>query len=363
MNSQGLTLYVVVHLSFHEMTVIGKDLSEKFYGRKPEYSYWFGCSTGGRQGMSEAQRYPEDYDGIFAAAPAINWAKFAIADYWPLAVQNQGGEPVPLCKLGAIGNASVHACDLLDGAADGLISNPLKCKFDAKSMVGKKVQCDDENAITTITERDAVVWNKIRNGIHDESGKFLWYGLQPGANYQNQAIQPGFILATQWIADFLLRTPGLDVSSIKQRALVDLFHQSVSEFGDLWGTANPDLSAFRARGGKILTWHGWADDIISPLGTLHYWRRVVDLAGGKEKTDEFYRVFMAPGLGHCGMGPGPQIPTDNLAPLVEWVEKGKAPETILFSGNGQSRNICKFPKELEYSGSGNVSDAASWKCV
>lgn len=344
------------------MTVIGKDLSEKFYGRKPDYSYWFGCSTGGRQGMSEAQRYPEDYDGIFAGAPAINWDKLLVADYWPLAVQNQGHEPVPLCKLGAIGNASVHTCDLLDGAADGLISNPLKCKFDARSMVGKKVQCG-ENTVTIITERDATVWNKIRNGPEDEGGNFLWYGLQPGTNYEIQAIQPGFPITGQWISDFLLRTPDLDVSDIKQRALVDFFHQSVSEFGDFWGTDNPGLSAFRARGGKMLTWHGWADDIISPLGTLDYWRRVVDLAGGEEKTDEFYRVFMAPGLGHCGNGPGPQILRDNLAPLVKWVEKGKAPETVLFSGNGQSRNLCKFPKELEYSGCGNVSDAASWKCV
>ncbi|KAI0455054.1 tannase and feruloyl esterase [Xylaria acuta] len=351
-----------VHLSFHEMTVLGKDLSEKFYGRKPDYSYWFGCSTGGRQGMSEAQRYPEDYDGIFAGAPAINWDKLLVADYWPLTVQSQDGEPVPLCKLSAIGNASVNACDLLDGAADGLISNPLKCGFDAKSVVGMEVQCDG-NVTTTITERDATVWNKIRNGLKDEKGNFLWYGLQPGANYQNQAVQPGFLIAIQWIADFLLRSPGLDVSDVKQDQLVDFFHQSVSEFGDLWGTDNPDLSAYRAHGGKILTWHGWADDLISPMGTLDYWQRVVDLAGGEKETDEFYRVFMAPGLGHCGNGPGPQIPTDNLAPLVEWVEKGKAPETILFSGNGQSRNICKFPKELEYSGNGKVSDAASWECV
>ncbi|KAI1772953.1 tannase and feruloyl esterase [Hypoxylon cercidicola] len=350
------------YLSFHEMTVIGKELSERFYGRKPEYSYYFGCSTGGRQGMSEAQRYPEDYDGIFAGAPGIYWDRVTIADYWPLTVQNQGGEPVPLCKLSAIGNASIDACDLLDGAADGLISNPLKCEFDAKSMVGAAVQCDG-NTTTTITERDAVVWNKIRDGFKDERGNLLWYGLQPGTDYLHQAIQPGFRISIQWISDFLLRSPGLDVSNIKQEQLVDLFHQSVSEFGDSWGTDNPDLSAYHARGGKILTWHGWADDLISPLGTLDYWKRVADLAGGEKETDEFYRVFMAPGLGHCGGGPGPQIPTDNLAPLVEWVEEGKAPETMLFSGNGQSRNICKYPKELDYSGSGNVSDAASWGCV
>ncbi|KAI0404818.1 tannase and feruloyl esterase [Xylaria palmicola] len=351
-----------VHLSFHEMTILGKDLSEKFYGKRPEYSYWFGCSTGGRQGMSEAQRYPEDYDGIWAGAPAINWDRAVIADYWPITVQNQGGEPVPLCKLGAIGNASVNACDLLDGAADGLISNPLECRFNAKSVVGMAVQCDG-NVTMTITERDATVWNRIRDGFKDEKGKLLWYGIQPGANYQNQAVPPGFHITLQWIADFLLGSPGLDVSDIKQDKLVELFHQSVSEFGDLWGTDDPDLSAYHARGGKIMTVHGWADDLITPLGTLDYWQRVVDLAGGKKKTDQFYRLFMAPGLGHCGDGPGPQLLTDSLAPLVEWVEKGKAPETLLFSGNGQSRNVCKFPGKLHYSGSGNVSDASSWKCI
>ncbi|XXH06033.1 hypothetical protein Hte_012478 [Hypoxylon texense] len=351
-----------VHLSFHEMTLLGKELVEKFYGRKPEYSYWFGCSTGGRQGMSEAQRYPEDYDGIFSGAPAINWDRLVPTDYWPLTAQSRGGEPVPLCKLGAIGNASVDACDLLDGAADGLVSNPLKCKFDATSVVGLEVQCNG-NTTTTITERDAVVWNSIRDGPRDGEGNFLWYGLQPGANYYLQAVQPGFLISIQWIRDFLLRDPSLDVSDIQQDQFVELFHQSVSEFGALWGTDDPDLSAFRARGGKILTWHGWADDVISPLGTLDYWERVAALAGGADEADGFYRVFMAPGLGHCSNGPGPQIPADNLAPLVAWVEEGRAPETILFSGNGQSRNICKFPKELEYSGSGNVSDAASWRCV
>lgn len=351
-----------VYLAYHEMTLLGKQLSEKFYGKKPDYSYWFGCSNGGRQGMSEAQRYPEDYDGIFAAAPGVNWPKLIVADYWPLTAQRQDGEPVPLCKLSAMGNASVAACDLLDGAADGLISNPLKCYFDAQSTVGLEVQCDG-NVTTTITERDATVWNKIRAGFKDEDGNFLWYGLQPGADFMSLAVQPGFDVTRQWIADFVMNSPGLDVSDIKHDELVGIFHRSVSEFGSLWGTDNPDLSAFRERGGKILTWHGWADELVPPEGTLDYWQRVADLAGGEKEMDEFYRVFMAPGLGHCGGGPGPSIPLDSVAPLVEWVENGKAPETILFSGNGQSRNICKFPKELKHKGRGNVSDAASWECL
>ncbi|KAI1360439.1 tannase and feruloyl esterase [Xylaria arbuscula] len=352
-----------VYLSFHEMTLIGKDLSEKFYGKRPDYSYWFGCSQGGRQGMSEAQLYPEDYDGIFAGAPAISWEKVAVAGYWPLAVQNQIGESIPLCKLDAIQQAIIAACDLLDGAADGLISNPLKCDFDAIEVVGMQLQCD-ENTTATITEQDAIVWNKIRTGLTDEEGNLLWYGLEPGT-YNGALATPGFDIATRWIADWLLQDPDADVSNITENELAEFFYQSVSELGALWGTDNPDLSAFRERGGKIMTWHGWADEIIPPLGTVDYWQRVVELAGGVESTDEFYRIFMAPGLGHCGSenSYGPQIPIDNLAPLVEWVENGKAPEMIFFSGNGQTRNICKFPKELVYCGSGDISDAASWECV
>ncbi|KAI1325096.1 putative esterase [Xylariaceae sp. FL0255] len=350
-----------VYLSLHEMTVLGKELSEQFYGKKPEYSYWFGCSTGGRRGYSEAQRYPEDYDGIFAGSPAINWAQLTVADYWPIVAQNIAGGDVPMCKFEAMGNASVAVCDSLDGAKDGLISNPLICHFDATTMVGKEVPCG--NSTAKITNEDATVWNSIRHGPAGEEGRSLWYGLQPGTDYNDQAARPGFEISLQVIADFLAGTPGLDITKMNQSQFVDYFDQSLSKLKAVWGTDNPDLSAFKARGGKLVTWHGWSDNLIAPQGTLDYWKRVVDTMGGEEEVDDFYRVFMAPGFAHCGGGPGPQLPTDNLAPVVEWLEKGIAPETFLFSGNGQSRALCKYPKELEYKGYGNVSDASSWKCV
>lgn len=309
--------------------------------------------------MSEVQKYPSDYDGVFAGAPGINWAKLLPGMYWPIVLQKQGvalGE----CQLSFIGNASIEACDMLDGAADGLIGNPLECKFDAKSLVGTEVECD---GATNITERDAFLWNGIRNGVTDKDGRHLWYGLQPGTDASVLSIQPGFVVPKQWIADFLLGDPNYDFEKIGQEEYLDLFHKSVSVFGPLWSTDDPDISEFKARGGKLLIWHGWVDMLVPPESTLEYWHRVVDVLGGEKKVDEFYRVFMAPGVGHCFGGPGPQPPADPVAPLVEWVENGKAPVTIEFSGNGQARNVCKYPKQLKYKGRGDTSQAASWKCV
>jgi hypothetical protein len=349
-----------VHLSYHEMTVLGKELSAKFYGKKPRYSYWNGCSTGGRQGMTEVQMYPKDYDGVFAGAPGINWAKLIMGMYWPIVLQRQGPQSLGQCQLSFIGNASIKACDTLDGAADGLIGNPLECRFDAASLVGTEVGCDGG---TKITKRDALIWNGIRAGLTDRRGKHLWYGLQPGADASILSIQPGFIIPKLWIADFVLDDPNYDLTKISEDEFVDLFHKSVSAFGPLWNADDPDISAFQANGGKLLTWHGWADGLVPPESTLEYWHRVVDTLGGEKNVDEFYRVFMAPGVGHCSGGLGPQPPTDPVAPLVEWVENEKAPDTVLFSGNGQTRDVCKYPAQPKYKGAGDLSKAANWKCV
>jgi hypothetical protein len=283
--------------------------------------------------------------------------------FWPAVLQKPA--PVSMCRLAFIGNASVRAC----GGVDGLIANPLECDFDAANLVGEEVPAGclgedgTEKKEKKITKRDVQVWTGIRDGLKDKEGKRLWYGLEPGADYSFLA-GPGSIPPPKyWIADFLRGDPDYNVSSIGQDELVDLFHESVDKFGPLWGTDDPDLGAFKARGGKILTWHGWADELVFPQGTLDYWRRVVDAQGGEEEVDEFYRVFMAPGLGHCGGGPGPQPPADPVAALVEWVENGKAPDTVAFSGNGMSRDVCKYPAQLKYKGKGDVTKAASWECV
>ncbi|KAI1263829.1 feruloyl esterase B [Xylariaceae sp. FL1019] len=345
-----------VYLSYHETAVVGKQITAQFYGKQPMYSYFVGCSQGGREGYSEAQRYPDDYDGIMAAAPGIFFDRVLPAMAWPLVVTNQVPGSASSCILGAITTASVIACDLLDGAADGLIGDPRLCHFDAVSQVGERVDCD--NSTITITAEHAQVWNSIRKGISTKNGTELWYNRQPGADFSAPISFPP---ATQWIQDFIVGDPSFDVDQVTPGDMPGYYFESVAKNDMPWATDNPDLSAFKRAGGKLLTWHGWADEYVFPEGTVEYWERVADIFGEAE-TDEFYRVFMAPGVGHCLGGDGPAV-TDALAVLVEWVENGNAPDTLPASGNGQSRNICKHPKRLQYKGEGEAADASSWTCV
>ncbi|KAH9905985.1 feruloyl esterase B [Xylariomycetidae sp. FL2044] len=347
------------HLSIHEMTVVGKALAAQYYGTPVEYSYWNGCSTGGRQGYMEVQRYPEDYQGVYAASPAINWDRFHVAMLWPYVVQNQEGEFVPQCVFDALTNAAVTACDPDDNGADGLITDPSVCSFDALAMIGETATCS--GAATAITERQAVIWNKIAEGPVDAEGTKLWSGIAKGASYSSLAGQQPFALASGWTRAYVLKDPDFDLATITYETFPDIIRRSHEEWHELIGTDDPDLSPFQAAGGKLLSWHGWGDPLIFANGTVDYRIRVEALMGGAEAVDEFYRFFLAPGVGHCGGG-GP-TPTDPLGALVAWVEEGEAPDTLVATGSGNSRNLCRYPASLEYSGSGAVADAASWTCV
>ncbi|KAI0390077.1 Tannase/feruloyl esterase [Xylariaceae sp. FL0594] len=356
------------------MTLLGKDLAERYYGQKPRYSYWYGCSQGGRQGMSEVQRYPDDYDGVWAAAPALDWTTLIPGLFWPVVAQRAitppPAEPLSRCLLDFMTNASVAACDADDGARDGFLGNAAACHFDpAKALVGREVSCDDDDdrRETRITEAHARVWNAIRHGLHTGESS-IFYGLLPGANMTYEAVQPSFAVPKQWIADFVLRDPdNSDLSFITSKEeLLDLVRKSVVEWDSLWGTNEADISPFAERGGKLITYHGWWDQFIPPGNTLNYWDRVVKQFGGRgrRKVDDFYRVFMVPGLPHCYGGDGPQPDLlDTISPLVEWVENGKAPETIRFEGNGKARDICKWPRQMRYKGAGDVAKAESWTCL
>lgn len=348
-----------VGLSVHEMTVVGKTLTEKFYGRKPSYSYWHGCSQGGRQGYFEAQWYPDDYDGISAHAPAINWDQLLPGFLWPYLQQLL--TPLPACKLTFITTASIAACDLLDGAVDGLIGHPPDCAFDARALVGTEVpECEIDEAVT---EAQAVAWNKIRRGPETPDGKTFWHGMQPGSDLSFVTLSP-FAPAESWLQDFVLREPDYDLSTLTYEKYLEAFNTSQQELGGLWGSYAPDLSDFKKRGGKLLTFHGWADQSIPGASTIEYWEDAV-WAPHEPLTDilDFFRVFMAPGVGHCanfGYGPGPVSLVDTL---VRWVEQGEAPDTLFATGFEHTRNLCHHPKKLAYKGSGDVKDADSWYCV
>jgi feruloyl esterase len=357
------------HVGIHEMTVTGKALTQAMYGVAPRHSYWNGCSTGGRQGLMEAQRYPQDYDGIAAAAPAINWTNLMMQSLWGSMQMNTASNPIASCKLAAATTAAVAACDAIDGVKDGVIEDPNRCTFDPKTLIGTSAgDCG------TFTEADADIIRKLWQGPTREDGSRLWYGQSRGADLNALAASRGtplkpqpFPFAADWLRYFITQNQQLDWTTITPAAYQLYWDQSAEEYGSVIGTANPDLSAFRDHGGKTIIWHGWADQLITADSTIDYYKRVQQQMGGAKKTSDFVRFFLAPGVSHCAGGPGPQ-PTGVLDALVAWVEDGKAPDTLTATRRDQSgavtrsRPLCQYPLVAKYKGTGSTDDAANFAC-
>jgi feruloyl esterase len=357
------------HVGIHEMTVTGKALTQAMYGAAPRYSYFNGCSTGGRQGLMEAQRYPQDYDGILSAAPAINWNRFHMQHLWGPVIMNAAGNPIPACKLAAATEAAIAACDSIDGVKDGVVEDPKRCTYDPKPLVG--TSAGDCGAFT---EADATVIRKLWEGPRRGDGTFLWYGLPRGADLnalwtsRGTPLRPQpFPLMLDWFRFFLTQDPQFDVGMVTPAAFERLWDQSVEQYATVIATDNPDLTAFRDRGGKVIVWHGWADQLITADGSVDYYTRVQQEMGGAKKVSEFIRLFMAPGVTHCAGGAGPQ-PTGLMEALLAWVEEGRAPETLRAARRDQagtitrSRPLCQYPLVAKYKGSGSTDDAANFVC-
>ncbi len=357
------------HVGVHEMTVTGKALTQAMYGVAPKYSYWNGCSTGGRQGLMEAQRYPRDYNGIVAAAPAINWTKLLMQLLWGTVQMNAAGDPLPACKLAAATAAAIESCDGIDGVKDGVIEDPKRCAYDPKALVGTTAgECG------MFTAADADIIRKLWEGPRRQDGGFLWYGQSRGADLGAASASRGtplkplpFAFSVDWLRYFLTENPKFDANTITPDAYERYWDQSQEEFGTVIGTDNPDLTAFRDHGGKAILWHGWADQQITAEGTIDYYKRVQGNMGGDKKTSEFIRLFLAPGVGHCGGGPGP-TPYGQLDALVSWVEDGKAPVTMTAARRDRtgaitrSRPLCQYPLVARYKGKGSTDDAANFVC-
>jgi feruloyl esterase len=356
------------YLGVHEMTVTGKALAEAFYGAAPAKAYWNGCSTGGRQGLSEAQRYPADYDGILAGAPAINWTKLHVEQMWGTVVMLELNHVIAPCKYASATQAAIAACDRDDGVADGIINDPRTCKFDPATLVGTNTEC---GAFST---NDAAVVRAIWEGPRRRDGSFLWYGLTRGADFNGlsgtggtpPAPRPNNI-TVEWWKYFLNEDPQWSPLTLTRAAYEQYWDKSVEQFSAVLATDNPDLSAFKARGGKIITWHGEADPLIYPDGTIDYYTRVQKAMGGADKTSDFYRLFLAPGVGHCGGGSGP-APSGQFEAVVKWVEEGVAPATLDAVRRDQagvvtrSRILCPYPAIAQYQGSGSTDAATSFAC-
>jgi feruloyl esterase len=357
------------HVGIHEMTVTGKALTQAMYGVPPRYSYFSGCSTGGRQGLMEAQRYPQDYNGIAAAAPAINWTSLMMQELWGSMLMNTASNPIASCKLAAATADAVTACDGIDGVKDGVIEDPNRCTYDPKALIGTSAgDCG------TFTHADADIIRKLWQGPTREDGSHLWYGQSRGADLTALAASRGtplkpqaFPFSADWVRYFLTQNQQYDWTTITPAAYQLFWDQSAEQYSIVIGTANPDLGAFRDRGGKTIIWHGWADQLITADGTIDYYKRVQQQMGGPKKTSDFARFFLAPGVSHCAGGPGPQ-PTGVLDALVTWVEDGKAPETLTATRRDQagavtrSRPLCQYPLVAKYKGAGSTDDAANFVC-
>lgn len=315
-----------------------------------------------------AQRYPTAYDGILANAPAINWPKFIVAEYWPQFVMNQLKSHPPSCVTDAITAAAVKSCDGDDGVKDGVISEPDRCQFDPLTTVNQEINCSGQTV--AITRNDALVVQKIWDGMRSVNGSSLWYGLEKGAplssglaittcSSPSNCTGTPFPISSDWISQFILENPSVDLTQISHEQYQRIFEYSCKKYDPIIGTNNPNLSAFKQAGGKLVTWHGLADQVIFPKGTEKYYNEVEEL---DPSVRDFYRLFLAPGVQHCEGGDG-AIPVDPLESVVNWVERGVAPETLLgkTEDGSRSRKLCQYPLVSVYLG-GDSRDASSYAC-
>jgi feruloyl esterase len=357
--------------AIHGMTVVGKAVTQLFYPDKIQYSYFKGCSTGGREALMEAQRYPADYNGIVSGSPAINWTSWAPAAIWPALVMKQLNDALPTCKEDAFTQAVVKACDANDGVTDGIIGDLASCHWNADELVGVRTPCG------TITSTDATVMNKIWQGPKAAGGLPLWPGLARGASPSmiagtttaNGLTTPEpFGLPVAWLGTWLQRNPNWDWKTLTFAQFDKLFAQSNLQFSSTLATNNPDLSAFKRDGGKILIWHGLADQLIPSQGTVGYYRDVQQAMGGPARTNSFARLFLAPGAEHCASAAGP-VPDDSVAAVATWVEHGQAPQSIPATltdpagGVTLSRPLCAYPLVARYTGQGSTSQAQNFVCA
>jgi len=359
----------------HLTAAFAKTMVGAYYGAAPAHAYFQGCSDGGREALMEAQRFPDDYDGVIAGAPANAWSRLMTAFAWNAAASARSpGAAIPDAKLPAIQAAVLAACDGLDGVKDGLVSDPLRCRFDPKTIA-----CADADGPACLTADQVQTVRLILRGPTDKAGAAVYPGF-PAAGAEadpsawklwitGKAQQGSF--ARAYFRDMVYNDPKWDLDRFEAGAAAKAADVSGRELN----SDDPDLSAFEARGGKLILYHGWADAAISPYGTVQYYEAVKKRLG-PEKASRATRLFMAPGLSHCVGGPGPNT-FDMLTALETWVEKGPAPERIIAAKTSndfaallgmppgtisRTRPLCAWPKQAVWTGKGSSDEAANFEC-
>jgi Tannase and feruloyl esterase len=351
----------------HVTAATAKDMIAAYYPKPAKHSYWNSCSNGGRQGLMEAQRFPKDFDGVIANAPWSDQTGFTIGGIWnQLAIDNVGLTPA---KLSMVSEKVMARCDAIDGLQDGLIDDPRKCDFNPRRDVPSCAAGVDNAACLTTAQADAIA--KVYSGPV-VNGKQLFPGFMPGseAAWSGMIVpaQPGAKPAVFNLAEGTIRylahtppNPDYDYRNFDFARDTKLL--------DGWSvTANatdPDLKKFQASGGKLLMTYGWADQILQPLMGVNYYEAVLQKSG--KQTMDFARLFMVPGMSHCSGGIGTDQ-FDSMTALINWVEKGKAPDSMVasrvFEGRvARSRPLCPYPQVARYSGKGSVDDAANFSCA
>lgn len=342
----------------HEMAVEAKALIQAFYGRGPQYSYWNGCSGGGREGLLQAYRYPDEFDGIIAGDPA-DMRRNAWALWLATKTFKDPQDYIPPAKYPMIHRAVLAACDAKDGLKDGLIENPTTCSVDFKSL-----ECKSGDGADCLTSRQVHTAETIISPLVDSNGKRLFPRLEPGTELRWARLVGGpepaelfydqFRYVVYQDANWDWHSFNLDRDAAKANAL----NKDVD-------TLDPHLEAFAKRGGKLLLYHGWADQQVAPGSTVEFYQSLLDLKRGAGA--DWVKLFMVPGMGHCSGGEGPDT-FDKIDVMVEWVEQGKAPERIVASHltGGEvdrTRPLCAYPQVAKYRGSGSIDDAANFTCV
>jgi hypothetical protein len=376
----------------HVTNGIGKRVTTEYYGDRARHSYFFGCSEGGREALIAAQRFPEDFDGIVAGAPGNDWNNLLTAFVWNAqALHRDEGTFIPPDRLPAIQAAALAACDATDGVKDGIVSQPDRCKFDPRVLACGKAPAD---ACLTQPQIDALA--RIYGGAHEPDGKPILAGYVPSGENEVAAMgggvrqyifgaAPGQSLnvafATGYFGGLVFETRDWDFRKFDFARDLPIARAKLAASLD---ATDPDLSTFRKRGGKLLQYHGLLDGSIPPAMSTDYHARVVERMGGRANTDEFYRLFLAPGVLHCGFGPGPNAfgnlgppgppdaEHDTLRAVERWVERGVAPAHIIATkyvaddpsrGVQMTRPLCPHPQGAHWDGKGDTNTAASFRCA
>ncbi|XDG02930.1 hypothetical protein ABKA04_002545 [Annulohypoxylon sp. FPYF3050] len=353
--------------SLNELSIIGKAITESYFGKPPHHSYFSGCSQGGRQGMKLAETYPTAFDGIAASAPAFDLTGLGVGGLWPQVVMKTLGNFSKNCELNAITKAAIGYCDAQDGLVDGVILDPEKCDFDPHTVVGNSISCNDTGILENITISTTAA--QVANATW--AGSPLWWGIKKGAALVDEDI--GFAtlsglatticsrngtcvgkpteIVTQWIQLLMEKDPNFDVSTVTASKFEELFRAAKEEYREMCDV-QPNFDAFRDAGGKMITYHGLADTIVPPDSTTGFYNQV---AAKDTKVHDYYRIFEAPGLGHCYSGSGGYYPAGIFKALVSWVESGIAPDnlpasTVPYNGTVNNGVLCPYPQKVRYNG-------------